>query len=1068
MTTKNDSKLHKLSLGVMLALGLAASPSLFAQELDDLLEESEEEVKEVVERVTVTGSRIRRQEFSTASPIQVINGDISRELGLFDTAELLQTTSQVSGLQIDSTFSGFVLDNGPGASTIGFRGLGAGRTLVLVNGRRIAPAGAGGAPVSPDLNLIPTVLIERVENLFDGASTTYGSDAIAGVSNAILRTDVDGFEFQGFYSNPESDGAEQTVLSGMYGTSGDDYRFQIAFEYNETRGQSFSENRFVSDCDEIIQEDRAGNIYSEYRGIGPSSSPATNCDLFPLSNRVSHLDFFGSLYYTPGSTNVGIPNFTETTTTLGNVPFIFGTVPGDSNGDGIDDIGVYDGNGDGLLDVNFQDPLYGLSISDYVNSSDWTRPLQRFSIFMDGDYLFNDDNDTRFFYEGLYARRDSDGFSAGAQIFEVVGVDNPFNPCGTDPINSVNCYGATGLDRFFGDTPSRMQPIISIRGDRDVEQADVYQYRMVAGLEGNIGALADFGQGNWFYEVSASYSASKGENSTNGLNEERLIFSLENSVRTADGSISCGDGCVPVNLFADSIYQIGGGNFATQAERDYLFLERSIETEVKQTLIGGFIGGDLLTLPWNDEIVPLIVGFEYRKDEIITNANDVAAEGLLWGFFSDRGADGDRDLKELYFETELPLLRGAAYAEELTITAAGRSTNETFYDTETVWSLKGVYRPNEWLTVRGTRGTSYRAPDLGNRFLNGTSGFNTVFDPCVVPDGARESDITGGPNAPETYVPEDDNREARVFTACAANGVDATSLGLRTATSDRVGAASSTEIITSGTEDLDPETSTSQTWGMIFEQPWSEEFELTLSFTNYEITINDAVATLTPGAILTLCYNNEDAPNGDSALCNLAPRDADGFLTDISRTPVNFDSQSSRGTDYNFFYRQAFVVGDNELDVTLDVLATKLKSQTSESFQTFDDNVGEPAFPEWRGNARLGLAYKDFRFNWITFYIGAGEPDNLGDFEDDNIACDGLVGISCRPVSYTGSYVRHNMSVSYSWDNMNVNVGMSNVFDRQPNKVGTRGNVFNVRNIPLGVGYDLTGREVFVNFGVSF
>ncbi|WP_350606427.1 TonB-dependent receptor plug domain-containing protein [Pseudoalteromonas sp. MER144-MNA-CIBAN-0113] len=158
---------------------VAIAPSVFAQDEKKSDVELEEEAPE---RIVVTGSRIRKAEFSNASPIQIINGDLSREMGLFDAGSMLQSTSQAAGTQIDNTFGGFVLDNGPGAATIGFRGLGAERTLVLINGRRMAPAGVGGAPTSPDLNLIPGVMVERVENLFDGASTVYGSDAVATAS----------------------------------------------------------------------------------------------------------------------------------------------------------------------------------------------------------------------------------------------------------------------------------------------------------------------------------------------------------------------------------------------------------------------------------------------------------------------------------------------------------------------------------------------------------------------------------------------------------------------------------------------------------------------------------------------------------------------------------------------------------------------------------------------------------------------------------------------------------------------------------------------------------------------
>ncbi|MFT6910367.1 MAG: iron complex outermembrane receptor protein, partial [Oleiphilaceae bacterium] len=231
MNRNNHIKLHKISLAVLGALGCLVAPNIYAQEIDDLLQEQEEEVKEVVERVAVTGSRIKRQEFSNASPIQVISGDISRELGLFNTNDMLQNTTQASGTQIDSTFNGFVLDNGPGAATIGFRGLGSDRTLVLVNGRRVAPAGVGGAPTSPDLNLIPSILIDRIENLFDGASTIYGSDAIAGVANVILKSNVDGFEFNVSGSKP-GEGGEQTAVSLMYGATGDNWSVTVAGEYN--------------------------------------------------------------------------------------------------------------------------------------------------------------------------------------------------------------------------------------------------------------------------------------------------------------------------------------------------------------------------------------------------------------------------------------------------------------------------------------------------------------------------------------------------------------------------------------------------------------------------------------------------------------------------------------------------------------------------------------------------------------------------------------------------------------------------------------------------------------------
>ena len=133
------------------AAGLTVTPA-FAQDAVDQTQEAEEEEDE--DTIIVTGSRIQRSEFTSISPVQIISGEQAREIGLVNAAEVLQSQSQAAGFQIDETFTGFVLDNGPGSSQVNLRGLDASRTLVLVNGRRMSPAGIGGAPkLAPYLDL---------------------------------------------------------------------------------------------------------------------------------------------------------------------------------------------------------------------------------------------------------------------------------------------------------------------------------------------------------------------------------------------------------------------------------------------------------------------------------------------------------------------------------------------------------------------------------------------------------------------------------------------------------------------------------------------------------------------------------------------------------------------------------------------------------------------------------------------------------------------------------------------------------------------------------------------------
>ena len=164
--------------------------------------------------IIVTGSRIQRTNtYSSISPLQTLDTQTLQDTGQFDAATILQTSIAAAGQQIDATFQGYVLDNGPGSETLNLRGLGADRTLLLIDGRRMAPAGVEGAPTNPSINLLPSSLIARYDLLLDGASSVYGSDAIAGVGNIILRKDIDSLEVYGSGNyNPHGGGNDWQVV----------------------------------------------------------------------------------------------------------------------------------------------------------------------------------------------------------------------------------------------------------------------------------------------------------------------------------------------------------------------------------------------------------------------------------------------------------------------------------------------------------------------------------------------------------------------------------------------------------------------------------------------------------------------------------------------------------------------------------------------------------------------------------------------------------------------------------------------------------------------------------------
>jgi iron complex outermembrane receptor protein len=1068
---------RKMLLGSSaVALAMFATSAINAQDAD-----TGEEVEDEVEEVVVTGSRLRKNSFTSTSPMQVISGEVSRELGLFDATDVLQQTTQSTGLQINNTFNNFVLDNGVGASTISFRGLGADRTLVLINGRRFAPAGVGGGPSAPDVNLIPSVLVASYENLFDGAAAVYGSDAVAGVSNVILRTGVEGIEAEASYSMPESGGGEEMTVGVLWGDRGDRWNFTVAAEYYDRKSQSFAENDFFNSCDEYLFETESGRILTENRsGTSGSTVPgngSTTCPTSAYNRIIEGSGFLGSIYYTPGTTNMNALNWSETTLSAGLAGFIDQSTAlyYDTDGDGVVDRAAIDGDGDGAVDVKFTDPRYNYNLTDEAFSGDLLASLKRYSIFADGAYILNEETDLEAYAEFSYTKRESDVFIPGSQQFPVVPASNPFNPFGEGGYDAWSIFPA-----FDFGTPVTAQPVVLLRGDRDSQNAEVEQYRSVFGLRGNIPAMDNFLGGNWAFDIYGSYSRSNGDEVTTGIHADRRALSLNTTIEDPNnpGSYICGadgngdgipdgtDGCVPVNFFADSIYQTGGGTFATQAEADYLFVDRTFRTEIEQTVINGIVTGDLFSLPWNDEAIPFLLGGEYRKDKIASNGNNVANEGLLAHWFSDQGAEGSREFYEVFAEAGLILLQDKPGIQEMGIDLSARVTDESNFKPAFTYSVKGYVNINEYLTLRGTYGTSFRAPNLRERFLRGTTGFSSVTDPCVVPTDARTSDPSSG-DISQTYDPSGDDRDPNVIAACTGNGLDPLSLGLDDGTGNAFNPLTNTESSTGGSLTVDEETSTSYTMGVTFSQPFSDSFDLQFSVTYFNIEIEGGVNEPSNAFILNQCYDNPDAPGGDSAFCGKISRDSDGQIDFIRREFENFGLETSKGIDFNVLYEQDFELGSDALSVTLDARATKASEVFSSLLGVEDDDVGEVATPSWRAQATLFLGYKDFGFAWNTRWIQGGVEDDRSDF-DYYTPCPDETSFTCRPISATTNYNVHNASFTYTLnEDFTFNVGVRNIFHKAPPKVDST-DVFSVNLNPIGVGYDNVGRTFFGSVRAKF
>ena len=1089
------------------------------QELVDITTDADGDPIETGTAITVTGSRIRRDTYSSISPLQVLSTENQQAVGAFDPAQILQRSEAAAGQQIDATFQGFVLDNGPGSQTINLRGLGADRTLLVVNGRRLAPGGVEGAPSNPSINLIPATLVDRYDLLLDGASSVYGSDAVAGVVNVVLRKDFDGLEVQANGNiNPQGGGDDYTV-SAAWGFNTDRAVFGIGAEYQFRDEVRLRDRDFLSGCNTHYEVDQNGNILTtglrdnavvrdRTPGVTVSES---ECKVDGISGRIFQpFARFGSVYF-PANGNIA-------------------NIPGLGFGDSTDAFGTdLDVNGDGIRDVDFQNVNTNAANLDQTFISE----QELFNVFTYGEYTFPGEANITPFFEAQFTRAEIRQPNTGIpQLFPSVPGGNPFNPCNIAQPNGTDCRAADNALQGLTGTENALStgfslptiPIFAIRGDRNNVDVTQEQYRGVLGVRGDL----PFVGSSWSFEVAGVYSRSVGSSIRRGVREDRLALSIgldptfdfdgdgvvdNNGDGIADdydqgvdffagdpGTITPCDtsnlanpdlllpdvapGCVPTDLFNASVLGAPIGDFASQAERDYLFGIRSFDTTYEQVFLNGFVTGDLFELPAGP--VGVVLGAEWREDSIDSRPNDVASNGLFFGFFNDSGARGSKWIRELFGELDVPLMAAMPLVEELNINLSGRLTDEEFYGTNGTFSLKGGWRPVAPLLLKFSYGTSFRAPNLRENFLQGQSGFSTLFDPCAVPDVAFDATGAG-------YNPALDQRDPQTLENCRREGRDPTTVGIDNQGLNTLNSPS-VEVTSGGSLDIDPETSRSITTGFAFEESFASGFDVALNFNYFDIKLKDSIIEPSAQFIINDCFLREDgtrSPFCDRIDVGVGDRQ---LISDVFQGFLNLDQESVRGIDINTTFGYPVTVGGELFDLSLNISANHLIERSSlftndNGDIDEEDFAGEFGFPSWTGRATFNVEYKDFLFTWQTRYIGdvAQDPDGVDDFADafgngpdgqptdffgdtclgggtDNVAGD---NVFCRDVGFAEEWFEHTFSVRWDNGDFRIIAGITNLFDTAPPLVDTN-EVFGISNTPIGNGYNLDGREFFAQLLYRF
>ncbi len=638
--------------------------------------------EERAQEIVVTGTRIRRKDPTTPAPVSVISRDQIAASGKVSIGDFLQGLPE-QGNAINTGVNA----GGDGSTRVNLRGIGTSRTLVLVNGRRWMPGGAG-ADGSVDLNSIPSAAVERIEVLKGGASGVYGSDAIAGVVNIITRRS-----------------GEKTDVSLFTGTSG--HGDGTTFDLNLTSGTGNDRGNLLFsagyyDQRKVMAGDRAFSKFAWYYDA-TAGRYSQGSGTIPAGRTLS----FGqggagnALWNTLQATGAGSyiweanpANATACGTSVSGQTSCFRPYLGA----GLPEAGDVTG-GDG----------YNTAAESYL-----VTPQQRIQLFSTGDLKLG--SVARAFFEASYVNRQSGQELAPEPLVSVgegvvTSAANIYNPF------DKNVYVNRRLTEF---------------GNRQTRQ-HINTFRVLGGVDGtasdSLGPLA-----GWFWDVNLSWGRTAATSQKTGslylpalsaaLGPSMLVNGTPTCVSTPGDASTAIPGCVPLNLFGGpgSITpdQVAGLTF-TGTSRGYNQLW-SVQANTS---------GELFRL-MSDRPVGIAVGYEYRDLSGAFINDSITTAGLTTGA-TGHDTRGSYDVNELYGELSIPLVRGIPFAENLEATVAARWFDYSTFGGDTTYKLGARWRPVSDVTVRGTYSTAFRAPTIQESYGAQVQNFPVLRDPCRGP-----------------------------------------------------------------------------------------------------------------------------------------------------------------------------------------------------------------------------------------------------------------------------------------------------------------------------------------------
>lgn len=978
--------------------------------------------------IVVTGSRIPQPNLESASPITVVNSQDIRLTGTTRAEDLVNSLPQVFASQ------GANIANGAtGTATLDLRNLGSQRTLVLVNGRRLVPGDPSSS--AADINMIPAALIDRVDVLTGGASSVYGSDAVAGVVNFILNTNFEGFRADAQYSFYQHNNDTRRSVTDALNNSG--FGFPTGhvadggtYDANLAFGASFDDGRghvtaYVGyrKINAVLQGRRdysACTLSAHAADTGfncGGSATSANGTFFTTTNTYQ---IGNGRVFTPGSTpyNFGPLNyyqrpderytaglFADYEVTEGVRPYVEFMFMDDRT------VAQIAGSGDfgNTISINCDNPL--LSAQQLAIACNPVNLL----VSPDGSTVASD---TRAANAQIALNNDNDPTNDGP----VPVIRTPFQF--TDPVSGLQYQ--RGLLQILRR---------NVEGGGRQDDRQHIEYRTVVGVRGDISSA-------WSYDVYYQYGRTNfSETYRNDFSVNRLTNALD-VITGPDGTPICRSAqtggsdpnCVPYDIFAP------GG--VTPAALTYLqtpgFQRATVEETVASASITGQLGDYGLRFPWTDEGIGIAAGVEYRKEALDFNSDLEFQTGDLAG---QGGAtlpvQGQFDVREAFAEVRIPIVSdnflheftisgGYRYSDYKNPTGASFSTN--------TYKIEATLAPVRDITFRGGYNRAVRAPTVQDLFSPQSVALDGTTDPCA------KVDSDGNPVA---ITAQD--------TGCLAQGLTVGQIV-------QANPAAQYNGLTGGNPDLGPEVADTWTAGVIFQPRFIPRLAISVDWFN--IKLKQAIQGIGADTIIQQCVDTQDP-----FFCGLIHRDqfgtlwrsTNGYIVD---TIQNIGGLSTRGIDVNASYSHSIgamgSLGFNFVGTWLDRLVTDAGVGAPQECAGLYGNICGTPSPEWRHQARvtwtgphgIGASLRWRYFGPVDIDGTALQPNNL----------------KIPAQNYFDLSLTFRMNNHYSF-----RLGANNIFDREPPLVGSQAcpAVICSGNTYAQV-YDALGRYIYAGVTLDF